>query len=739
MATIALIVLIIAVITNAFFGLIVFLRTYQRAYGWYFALTMLGVVAWTLGGIGLLFANDPKLVHLSAELFYIAPMFAPIFIWYFGIAFPENRPVSKVVFLVTGASFVVLASLFVVDFDFFIESINIQSPINSPQPAFLGFLMYASFFSIFFLCAYVTYILKIKKLKGISRIQVVYTFWGLLFGSIFALVSNLSLPLMGITDIIWLGPFVTLFFAAAVTIAIVKHGLFNVRLVVARSIGYILSVISLAIIYGFITFTLINQFIFTGEAISTGQKAVFTIIAASLAFTFQPVKKFFEKISNKFFYRDAYDPQALIDQLNRSLVVNTELERMLKDSASIIQANLKTEFCAFGLEDSLGRPVVYGTSSRKYDLADVNEVKQLTPHLENRVFVADTAYFQSRQDLTGILRKNGIAILARLVPEHQNNKKAIGYLLLGNKKSGNPFTDGDVKILEIIINELVIAIENALRFQQIENFNRTLQEKIEDATRELRRKNDRLRLLDQTKDDFISMASHQLRTPLTSVKGYVSMVLDGDAGKVTELQKKLLTQSFLSSQRMVYLISDLLNVSRLRTGKFVIEPVESNLAEVIESEVEQLQETAKGRELTLTYKKPEHFPTLMIDETKLRQVIMNFIDNAIYYTPAKGHITVNLADRPDAIEFTVVDDGIGVPKAEQHHLFSKFYRAHNAKRARPDGTGLGLFMAKKVIIAQGGAVIFKSQEGKGSTFGFTFPKKKLLTKDKILDEKPKKD
>ena len=104
---------------------------------------------------------------------------------------------------------------------------------------------------------------------------------------------------------------------------------------------------------------------------------------------------------------------------------------------------------------------------------------------------------------------------------------------------------------------------------------------------------------------------------------------------------------------------------------------------------------------------------------------MNFIDNAIYYTPSGGKIEVSLADKPQSIEFTVTDNGIGVPKHEQHHLFTKFFRAHNAKRARPDGTGLGLFMSKKVVIAQGGAVIFNSQEGKGITFWFTFPKSDL--------------
>jgi signal transduction histidine kinase len=255
--------------------------------------------------------------------------------------------------------------------------------------------------------------------------------------------------------------------------------------------------------------------------------------------------------------------------------------------------------------------------------------------------------------------------------------------------------------------------------------NKLLYDENQSVLKRLRAANEKMKQLDATKDEFISLASHQLRTPLTSVKGYVSMVIDGDAGSLTPLQQKLLNQAFISSQRMVYLIADLLNVSRLRTGKFVIEPIACNLAVAVDGEVKQLVETARLRELTLAYDQPAHFPSFMLDETKLRQVIMNFIDNAIYYTPAGGHITVRLEDKAHAIELTVSDDGIGVPKHEQHHLFTKFFRADNAKQARPDGTGLGLFMAKKVVIAHGGAIIFKSKEGKGSVFGFSLPKRSL--------------
>lgn len=287
----------------------------------------------------------------------------------------------------------------------------------------------------------------------------------------------------------------------------------------------------------------------------------------------------------------------------------------------------------------------------------------------------------------------------------------IGTLLIGMREDHSA---ANQPLLDRLSEAVGIALDNKL-----------LQEENHRILQRLQRSNDKLRKLDETKDDFISMASHQLRTPLTSVKGYVSMVLDGDGGELTSMQRKLLNQSFVSAQRMVYLISDLLNVSRLRTGKFIIEPSPVNLALVVKDEVSQLVETAKGRGVELTFDKPEHFPTLMLDDTKMRQVIMNFLDNAIYYTQRGGIIDVRLVDKSKTIELTVVDTGIGVPKHEQPHLFTKFYRANNAKRARPDGTGLGLFMAKKVVIAQGGALIFKSIEGKGSTFGFTFAKEKL--------------
>lgn len=318
----------------------------------------------------------------------------------------------------------------------------------------------------------------------------------------------------------------------------------------------------------------------------------------------------------------------------------------------------------------------------------------------------------NESDLKAVIKQ--LELKSLYVVKLRARRKLVGLFVIGFNEPKGMLNDSDTKLIERISESIGLALDNKLLFEENQY-----------VLRKLQKSNEKLKALDEAKEDFISMASHQLRTPLTSIKGYISMVLEGDAGKVTPMQKEMLDQAYVSSQRMVYLIADLLNVSRLKTGKFIIETCKVNLANIVQEELTQLQNTAASRSLTLEYKKPTKFPDAMLDETKTRQVIMNFMDNAIYYTPAGGHIKVSLTETNTSIELRVTDNGLGVPKSEMHHLFTKFYRAGNARKARPDGTGLGLFMAKKVIIAQGGSILFESHEGKGSTFGFTFSKSRV--------------
>lgn len=308
--------------------------------------------------------------------------------------------------------------------------------------------------------------------------------------------------------------------------------------------------------------------------------------------------------------------------------------------------------------------------------------------------------------------KTALGVSSLFVCPLRASNQLIGVLAIGLPLNESDITPYLHNLAERLTGAVSIAVENHL-----------LYEELQEATAKLKVQNTKLQELDKTKDEFISMASHQLGTPLTAIKGYLEMVADGDAGAVNDKQKEMIQKAFSGAQKMVYLIADMLNVSRLQTGKFIIDNKPTYLPDVVQGEVDQLTEGVKEREITLTYKKPSEFPTLNLDETKVRQVIMNFLDNALYYTPKGGKIEVILLSDENSVSYQVTDTGIGVPKAVQHHLFSKSFRADNAKKTRPDGTGLGLFMARKVIAAQGGALIFRSVEGQGSTFGFSFPRK----------------
>ncbi len=418
--------------------------------------------------------------------------------------------------------------------------------------------------------------------------------------------------------------------------------------------------------------------------------------------------------------RDAKDFRL---ELNRMLLAADSVDELALLTCNQIQSYLKSAFCFAYIKHSSWRKArLVG------DIADV-DINILEPLLNDRQLHVRADQVSgmhniSNKSLLRSLHDMNVAMIANLEqPSHEYQ----GFLILGTRSSGEAYDYHEQELVGHLAADVGFGLQRAIQLDVSNNANDLLREKLSLANRQLRQTKTRLRSIEQTKDDFISMASHQLRTPLTSVKGYVSMVIDGDAGDLNPTQTQLLSQAFISAQRMVYLISDLLNVSRLRTGKFIIEEIPCDLSKAIDEEVQQLVSTAESRGLTLAFDKPKEFPIYMLDEIKLRQVAMNFIDNAIYYTPSGGKITVALEDKPLALDFTVKDTGMGVPRSEQHRLFSKFFRAGNAQKARPDGTGLGLYMAKKAVIAQGGAIIFKSQEGKGSTFGFTIPKSKLKT------------
>lgn len=693
----------------------------------FFALTM-GVALWNAGIAAFLIANDPSLALVFAKVYYWAPLVISPALVLFAVSFPDMGYIRKSIVYVTVGSLVVLSYLLWFEQGFIIEYLEFHDWGKEVTLDALSYLAYSMYVLLGFLVAIPIFFIKSRTLKGVYRLQASLVFLGLLVAAPLGLWFNLILPGLGNYKQISVGPLATNFFLLTIGYSIIKHKMFDTRTFIARSIAYVLSLLAIACGYGIIVFVMISELV--GIDLSASTKVFVSASSALAAISFPYVKGFFDKATIKAFNPDSYEAQSFIDELNKALLSNVDVETLSKSAANVIEKNLKVDHVAIVLSATAyekQRLIVNSAPSSGTTHFDYDRVADIGSTIDQKVLVANDL-LDSDAAIRTILLEGKIGVMAKLSPMVETGTQSVGLLILGNKRSGNAFNKGDVDIIGIISSELVIAIQNALRFEEIEKFNVTLQQKVDDATRKLRKTNERLKALDESKDEFISMASHQLRTPLTSVKGYISMVLEGDVGEINDGQRKMLTQAFVSSQRMASLIADLLNVSRLRTGKFVIEPSAVDLSKLVDDEISQLKETAVGRGLTLEFKKPTSFPVLMLDETKTRQVVMNFVDNAIYYTPSGGEIEVLLRSGEKSVDFVVRDNGIGVPKTEQLHLFTKFFRAGNARKARPDGTGLGLFMAKKVIVAQGGAVTFKSTEGKGSEFGFTFPLNKVIAK-----------
>ncbi len=715
--------LLLAGIANCFLAIVVLARGRRRLSSASFFVLLFAVGGWSIGIAGFLLTHSDSLALAWAKIYYAFPLLIAVSLVYFVHTFPDRSfaAVPRTWQAIALVGFAVNTILLLGSTNYLTAGIAQHAWGKEVILQAFPYDLYGIYLLICFAGSLFVILQRSKVLQGLYAKQARLFFYGFGTSSLFGVIFNLILPGIGNYRLIWLGPIFTSILSTTMAISIVRHKMFDVRTFVVRTIAYAATVVVVASLFGLVVFGTANL-IFTMQ-VSLLAQVYISLGTALAALIFSRLKSFFDRVSNQLFYQDAYDTQVLLDDLNRVLVASSGLDQLLKQSALVISDSFKTEFCYFDLrEASHAEERLTGQGVRRLSRSDSETIRELAPRIRHKIVFADDLD-GSQNALKQVLQANNIALLGRLTANTKHTTDGMGYLVMGARRSGNPFTNKDIRTLEILVNELVIAIENALRFEQIQHFNETLQDNISEATRKLRQTNEKLQGLDETKDEFITMASHQLRTPLTAVKGYLSMVLEGDAGKLNANQRKLLEQSYISSQRMVYLIADLLNLSRLSTGRFIIDSVPTNLAEVVQAEVNQLEETARSRELTLDYTPPETFPELMLDETKIHQVVMNFIDNAIYYTPPGGTIKIQLRETPQNIEYLVHDSGIGVPRSEQRHLFTKFYRADNAKKARPDGTGLGLFMAKKVIATQGGAIIFESEEGKGSTFGFRFGKR----------------
>ncbi len=635
---------------------------------------MFAGLLWLLANLfANLFVDEPDTYLLFSRLALVGPALLPSSFLLFCLAY-TNKPTSflqrVLLFLPSAILLVLVPTKYNVE-ALGSDSVTLITGAASPL-LIITLLVYFSVGTILLVRLY-------RHADQLVRQQLSYMLIGFILTAVPGIILSAVLPILGNSTAATYGPAVIISFALFTSIAIIRHRLFDIRFYVVRALAYSVTLIVLGVIYVAPAVYLIAWLI--GASFTTSS-FIITIIAASiLATNYYHVRRWFNQLSSKLFFRDAYEVTDVLGRLNEALSSTISIDDMTRSALRILSDGLRPEYLGFLIATDGGDFRVKGpdTGLLKRELRD-----GIAEHVSKlKEPITDVGLLSDLNATKHYFTQARVAIVVRLSMKQEGKKDVLGYIVLGNRKSGMSYSPNDIKMLSAASNTLAIAMQNALRFEEIQQFNQTLQQKVDEATRKLRNSNEKLRKLDETKDEFISMASHQLRTPLTSVKGYLSMVLEGDVGPLKPQQAELLKQSFLSSERMVNLIADLLNLSRLNTGKFVIDAVPTDLRTVVEAELAQLTEVAKAKDIELSYHHPENLTTLLLDENKIHQVVMNFIDNAIYYTPPGGKISVELSETPTSVEYRVVDTGIGVPKALQHRLFTKFYRADNARQNAP--------------------------------------------------------
>ena len=518
-------------------------------------------------------------------------------------------------------------------------------------------------------------------------------------------------------------PFYPFLFAYAIT----RYRLMDIRIVIGKGAVYVLSfivVIAIALLL-----LLLNSKLVVPVPINVASSLIL-IIGILL---FQSVFRFFEKLASKYFYYTFYSYQTVLTDLGRGLTRFLDLDQLSSLIVSTLMNTMKLDRTVvllrepgdgeYIIQKNVGFREENGISLVKDNFLTVWLEKTQKPlvYEELSLIIRDTAGKEEKERLER-LQANMKRIEAALCLPLFLEERIVGMIVLGNKISGEPYSTQDIDLLTNLANQASTALQNAKSYSEVKGFSRKLEREVEKATAELREAYEELKKLDKAKSEFISIASHQLRTPLTVIKGYISMLKEKVYGELPEKVEKPLANIYTSNERLIKLVNDLLNVSRIEAGRMEMNLEKLPIEEIINSVAEELKNVVKEKNIYLKFEKPEKAsPKISVDKEKIRQVIMNVIDNAIRYTE-KGGVTINLKSQNSNLKIIVKDTGAGLTKYELSKMFESFSRGAAGTRLYTEGVGLGLYVARRFVEMHRGKIWAESKgKGKGSTFYIELP------------------
>ena len=708
--------LVVVVVVSSVLGLFIFFNNPKSATNKAFVFFAASIIFWAV--IMYLTLHPPR---ADQTLFYIRlSMLAAILmstaVLFLSHIFPEKKFYMRkryfVPILIIAAAGMVTAMSPYMFTHLVIDGNNIE-PVTGP-----GMIMFLIAGLGYTLTGIAILVKKFVRSAGKERSQIGYLLLGITLMHVLLIGANfVAVLVFGTSEFISFGPFFTLAFLVSTAYAILRHNLLDIRLLVARTVSYTILVGLLIAGYTNLLFGL-TQF-FPGE---TGQQAISVILALVVAFSFNPLRNFLEIITSRFFFKGRYDSQKLLAALTKIMASEIDIGKLSDKLLTELTTQMRLTKGAFLIVDE---HKVIGVEAVAFD-----DIKSLQNNDWEKLLHKNKSEFVYEdlkdEPLKEMFKDLGVAFAMPLkVKENE-----MGLLVLGNKQSGEVFSGQDIDVLEIFGPEAAVALQNAESYREIQEFSKVLEGKVDERTRELKesqnRELDKQKELLRIKDEFVFIATHDLRTPVTAIKGFVRLI-EQDKSKLPNDVLEDFEAISQSSDRLNQLVNDLLQVARSDSGTITVDVEPVDVVGLIKKTEKQASLAAKEKGVKVETEFDHKNKMVMADSEKLAEVMENLISNAIKYNKDNGKVTIETAKEESSLLITVADTGLGIPKDKQAEIFTKFFRAHQAGTENVTGTGLGLFVVRMLVEKMRGTIDFKSEDGKGTTFYLKLPLAKSKT------------
>lgn len=661
---------------------------------------------WTLANYFSLNSPTPEgtLFWIRAVMFITAPL-GPV-LYLFIKAFPHRtlKIDKKLLYALTGLTLLVQILAFT---PLLFSGVTISGSQITPTPG-PAIVLFAILFMGFPVAGIWEVIRKYRRSTGIEKQQLKFLVFGIsVTFSLLILTNFIFVVLFKLSEFVIFGPIFSLIFVGFIFYAIAKHRLLAIRLILARSVSYTFLIAVLASIYTLGVF-LLSIYVFQGES-ANEDRFISAIIAVFVVLTFDPIKRAVQTATDNIFFKSKYSSDELILNLTTIIASNVKLKDLTQKTLHKLINTLQIEKGSFIIYRKQNRFTISAEGYKKVPSYRKDLVDAI--YALNRMVILDE---EKDPDVKHLMNKLGVVIAVPLTDREYNE----GLLVLGSKKSGEIYTSQDIKILEIFGPVISIAIQNAKSYEEIKSFNKTLSDKVNSATKELQESHVKLQALDKQKDKFLGMASHELKTPITSIKAFSQVLYRKLDRKEHQEYASLLENINSQTDKVTKLINDLLNVSNIEEGKLVLNKEKFSIDELLSKTISDMQYTTDSHKIIKegSIKKPVYG-----DADRLSQVLSNLLTNALKYSPRADKVVVQLSENKNYAKISVKDFGPGIEKEDQQKIFERFYRTKDHEDKNIAGFGLGLYISAEIIKRHHGEISVKSIKGKGSIFSFTVP------------------